>query len=216
MRTRSVHSSLATLAAAVPLVLLAALVSAACGGMSFPVPSITPTWPPDASPRPAITYPAQSATTTNFINSSEGWFFKPVVDIEVTALGYYDDGQNGLLHAHRSAVFDSATKEAVVETTIQPQSPLDGLFRWEPVGPVVLKAGHEYVMVSSGEPPFDPEVLNPKDASLAPELRYLRYRETEEYGGPRFGYPTRSVSNVLLSGNFKFRPVSATSSSPTP
>ena len=106
---------------------------------------------------------------------------------------------------------------AVVEQLhIQPQSPLDGLFRWEPVGPVVLKAGHEYVMVSSGEGPFDPEVLNPKDASLAPELRYLRYRETEEYGGPRFGYPTRSVSNVLLSGNFKFRPVSTTSPSPTP
>jgi hypothetical protein len=200
----------------VPLALAALLLLAACGGCPFRLPpTAAPTWPPGASPRPAITYPAQSATTEDFIESSQGWFFRPVVDIELTALGYYDDGQNGLLHAHRSAIFDSATRQAVVETTIRPHSPLDGLFRWEPVGPVVLKAGHEYVMVSSAEKPFDPQVLNPKNASLAPELLYRCCRETQEKG-PEWGYPIRSVGDVILSGNVKFRPVSATSSSPTP
>lgn len=198
----------------VPLALAALLLLAACGGCPFMLPpTAAPTWPPGASPRPAITYPAQSATTENLIDSSQGWCFRPVVDIKVTALGYYDEGRNGLLHAHRSAIFDSATRQAVVETTIRPQSPLDGLFRWEPVGPVVLKAGHEYVMVSSGEKPFDPEVLNPKNASLAPELLYLRCRETQEMD-PRWGYPVRSVSNVLLSGNFKFKPVTVASTMP--
>lgn len=201
-------------AGATLIIVVVALTLGACGGYSFATPpTATPAWP-DAGPRPAITYPAQSATTKDFIDSSEGWFFEPVTDIQVTALGYYDDGGDGLLHAHRSAIFDGATRQTVVETTIQPQSPLDGLFRWEPVGPVVLKAGHEYVMVSSGEGPFDPEILDPKDASLAPELRYLRYRETQE-NGPAWGYPVRSVSNVLLSGNFKYKPVSA-ESSPSP
>ncbi len=176
-------------------------------------PTATPTWLPAASPRPAITYPVQNATTKNSIDASEGWFFKPVVDIEVTALGYYDDGQNGLLHAHRSAIFDCATRQVVLETTIRPQSPLGGLFRWEPVRPAVLKAGHEYVMVSSGGGPSDPEVLNPKDASLAPELLCLRCRETEAKGSS-WGYPVRNVSGVTLSGNFKFRQATAASAVP--
>jgi hypothetical protein len=80
---------------------------------------------------------------------------------------------------------------------------------------VVLKAGHEYAMVSSAEKPIDPQVLNPKNASLAPELLYRCCRETQEKG-PEWGYPIRSVGDVILSGNVKFRPVSATSSSPTP
>jgi len=198
----------------VPLALAALLMLAACGCYpSLLPPTAAPTWLPGASPRPALAYPAQNATTKDFTNSSEGWFFKPVVDIEVTALGYYDDGQDGLLHAHRSAIFDSATKQAVVETTIQRQSPLDGLFRWEPVGPVILKAGHEYAMVSSGEGPFDPQVVNPTNASRAPELHYLRYRESQE-NGPRWGYPVRSVSDVFLSGNFRFKQVTAAPTMP--
>ena len=108
----------------VPLALAALPLLAACGGCPFTLPpTAAPTWPPGASPRPAITYPAQRATTEDCIDSSQGWSFRPVVDIELTALGYYDDGQNGLLHAHRSAVFDSATRQAVVETTIRPRSP---------------------------------------------------------------------------------------------
>jgi hypothetical protein len=197
----------------VPLALAALLMLAACGSASLLPPTATPTWLPGASPRPAISYPAQSATTNNLVNSSEGWFFRPVVDIEVTALGYYDDGQNGLLHAHRSAIFDSVTKQAVVETTIRPRSPLEGLFRWESVGPVILKAGHEYVMVSSGEEPFDPQVVNPTNASLAPELLCLRCRETQK-NGPRWGYPVRSVSGVSFPGNFKFKQATSTSTMP--
>lgn len=198
----------------VPLALATLLVLAACDGCPFALPpTAAPPWPPGAQPRPALAYPAQSATTNDFIDVSGGWFFQPVVDIKVTALGYYDDGQNGLLHAHRAGIFDGASRQAVVETTIRRRSPLGGRFRWEPVGPVVLKAGHEYVMVSSGEEPFDPQVVDPKNASLSPELLYLGYRETQE-DGPGWGYPVRSVGTVLFSGNFKFKPVTAASTAP--
>ena len=132
-------------------------------------------------------------------------------------MGWWDDGQDGLTQAHPVGIFDASDEQLLVESKVQPDSPLDGGFRWvslEP--PVVLEAGREYVMATWGGPPFDPEVLTPQDASLAAELRYLRYRETEEYDRSEFGYPTRNVGSTLLSGNFKFRPVSATSSSPTP
>jgi hypothetical protein len=198
------------LAVALTLVVLA-LALAACGGYCLPAPpTALPPWPSDASPRPALTYPAQRATTEHFRDGAGGWFFMPLVDIQVTALGCYDDGQDGLLHAHRSAIFDGATRQPVVEATVRPESPLEGLFRWESVGPVVLKAGHEYVIVSSCEEPFDPQVLDPKDACLALDLRYLYYRETRERG-PAWGYPDRSADSVILAGNFKFLPVSVAS-----
>jgi hypothetical protein len=140
-----------------------------------------------------------------------GWRFEPTVDIEVSALGFYDEGRNGLRSPHRAAIFDTADRKVIVETTVQSRSPLDGAFRWEPAGPVVLKAGHKYVMAWDSPSPFDPEVLNPGNASLAPALRYLGYRETTE-GGPPWGYPETAVKNVILSGNFKYKPVSAASS----
>jgi hypothetical protein len=193
-----------------PLALVALLTLVACSG-AYPFalpPTAAPSWPAGTPPRPALAYPAQSATTKGFIDSSEGWFFQPLVDIEVTGLGYYDDGQDGLLHAHRSAIIDSATGRAVVETVIGPQSPLDGPFRWETVGPVRLSAGHKYVMVSSREAPFDPQVPNPKDASLAPELLYLGYREAQTDGAV-WDQAATDMGDVLFSGNFKFEPVPA-------
>jgi hypothetical protein len=210
MRRPCREDARAAAAAALALVTLA-LALASCGGYCLPAPpTALPPWPVDASPQPALTYPAQSATTEHIRDGAGGWFFMPVVDIRVTALGYYDDAGDGLLHAHRSAIFDGATRQRVAETIVRPGSPLKGLFRWEPVGPVVLKAGHEYVIVSSSEQPYDPQVLNPEDACIAPELRYLRYRETRELDS-MWGYPDRSAVSVILAGNFRFRPVSVAS-----
>ena len=199
-------------AGAALLIVVAALVPAACGGVPVPAfpepPTAAPTWPSGASPKPAITYPVQPATTRGFHAGSDGWRFQPTVAIEVSALGFYDDGRDGLRCTHRAAIFDAAARKPVVETAIESQSPLDGAFRWEPVGPVVLKAGHEYVMVWDSPPPFDPGVPNPENASLALEVRYLGYRETAS-GAPLWCCPEVRAKNVVLSGNFKYRPVSA-------
>ena len=195
----------------VPLVALALLALAACGGgATTPSPAPSTAWTPGASPVPALSIPPQEATTAGFWHTTDGWVFKPTVDIEVTALGFYDDGKNGLVRSHQTAIFDTSDRKATVSATIQPQSPLDGAFRWESVGPVVLRAGHEYVMAWDTPPPFDREVKNPENATIAPELSYLEYRELEG----RWGYPNGTRPNTFLSGNFKFRPVSA--SSPTP
>jgi hypothetical protein len=198
-----------TVAAAIVVIGAAAMLTACGGRCPFAIPpTARPTWSPDAPPTPAVAYPAQGATTSGFSGSCAGWFFRPTVDVVVTALGYYDDGRDGLLHARRSAIFDGASRQVVVETTIQSQSRLEGLFRWEPVGPVVLEAGHEYAMVSSGEKPLDPGVLNPVDASLMPELLYVCCREA---GKDALGWccPENCMDDVLLSGNFKYRPVPA-------
>lgn len=183
---------------------------AACGCMSIPAfpppPTVLPTWPSGADPGPAISYPAQTATTEGLQAGSDGWRFKPTVDIEVSALGFYDDGQDGLSSPHRVAILRTADDRAVAETTVQSSSLLDGVFRWEPVGPVVLEAGREYVLVWDSPAPGDPEVVDPKEASLAFEVRCLGCGATAE-AGPPWGYHETGVKNVILSGNFKYRPV---------
>lgn len=186
---------------------------AGCGGMSFtelpafpPPPTAAPAWPSGAAPRPAVTYPAQGAASPAPGAGSGGWVFEPTVDIAVSALGYWDDGEDGLRSPHRAAIFDAADGRVVVETTVRAGSPLDRAFRWEPVGPVVLEAGHEYVMAWDTPSPADPEVLDPDDACLALELRYLGCRRAAE-GRQLWSCPRSEAGNVVLSGNFKYKPL---------
>lgn len=211
---RQLRRAQACAAAAITLILaVSVLALAACGGVSFaefpafpPPPTAAPPWPSGARPQPAVTYPVQSATTQGCRAGCDGWVFEPTVDIEVSALGFYDDEGDGLSSPHRAAIFDAVDKRAVVETMISTESALERCFRWERVGPVVLEAGHEYVMAWDTRSPFDPEVLNPEDACLALELRYLGYRETADEG-PQLGCPAACAKDVSLSGNFKYRPV---------
>ena len=206
MRRKSVGTALLCLAVVAVLV-------AACGEMK-PSPGPSSSWTPGASPVPAITYPPQDGTNTGFWPGTEGWYFKPTVDIEVTALGWYDDAQDGLTQVHRVGIFDAGDEQLLVESKVQPDSPLDGGFRWVPLAPpLVLEAGHEYVMAGFAHAPFDLAVKNPKDASVAPELGYLHCRTTPERDR-HWGFPDKKDASTLLDTNFKFRPVSV--ASPTP
>ena len=214
MGTQRVRGSRAIVAGALlVLPLVAVLTLAACGEMK-PSPGPSTSWTPGASPVPAIAYPPQDGTNKNFWPGTEGWYFKPTVDIEVTALGWYDDGQDGLTQAHPVGIFDASDEKLLVESKVQPDSPLDGAFRWVSVEPpVVLKAEHEYVMAGYGGTALDLAVRNPKDATVAPELRYLRMRTTPERD-PHWGFPDRKDASTVLDANFKFRPVSVASPSP--
>jgi len=192
---------------------VALLALSACGEMK-PSPGPSSSWTPGASPVPAITYPPQDGTNTNFFAGTEGWYFKPTVDIEVTALGWYDDAQDGLTQVHRVGIFDAGDEQLLVESKVQPDSPLDGGFRWVPLAPpLVLEAGHEYVMAGFAHAPFDLAVKNPEDASVAPELRYLRFRITPEHNKV-WGFPDAEDYSTLLDTNFMFRPLSVASSTP--
>jgi hypothetical protein len=210
-KTAGTRTALALLS--VVVVAGAALALAACGEMK---PSSGPSgsWMPGASPIPAITYRPQASTNTGNWPGTEGWYFKPTVDIEVTALGWYDDAQDGLTQVHRVGIFDVSDEQLLVESKVQPDSPLDGGFRWVPLEPpLVLEAGREYVMAGFAHAPFDLSVRNPKGATVAPELRYLRMRTTPE-SNPHWGFPDRKDAATCLNTNFKFRPLSV--ASPTP
>ncbi len=232
--------SRASLAAA--LALLVALALVACGGSTstttapsmttspsttaspstslsvttLPSPATTGTsttthiWSAGDSPVAAATFPPQKGTT-DIGEASFGWEFKPTVDIEVTDLGYFDDAGDGLLHPHPVGIFDVATEELLVEATVQPQSPLDGSYRYAKITPVVLKAGGSYRVACYAMPPFDPEVNFPQGLVWAPEIEYVDF--IAEEGAKSLEYPELHEPYLWMTPNFKFRPVSAASTS---
>jgi hypothetical protein len=169
--------------------------------------------PTRSTPVPAFSFPPQEGTATGFITSTDGLEFVPWVDIEVSALGYYDDAGDGLLTAHRVAVFDSDTKKTVTPVVIvDSESPLDGSYRYEPITPVVLKEGKTYMVAGDSRPPFDKAVDKPDGLAWAPEIQFVQYHIRE--GG--WGYPASHQGYVWTEPNFKFMPVSAVSPSPAP
>ena len=152
---------------AVIVAVAAALALAACGGSdtattetaapsqsvaaiisSTPTPTPTGTWTPGAKPIPAASIPAQKGSTEGFQSSTNGWEFKPTVDIQATHLGYFDDSGDGLRHPHPVGIFDVSTQKLLVKTTVEKKSPLDGAYRFakiaarDPHGGRVLRGGH--------------------------------------------------------------------------
>ncbi len=159
-------------------------------------------------PVAAAAFPAQEGTNEGFASSTNGWEFRPTADIVVTDLGYFDDAQDGLRHSHRVGIFDAVTEKLLVKTTVQPDSPLDGVFRFARIMPLHLKAGNSYVVATVSYPPFDPEVDGPTDLSFAPEIEYVGYRETLTR---KFVFPAPG-DYQFITANFRF----VAAASPTP
>lgn len=198
------------------------LAPAACGGSSSettesatrspavavavsgtPTRTPTHTWEPGKKPIPAVSFPAQKPMEPPYNECSNGWEFKPAVDINVTALGFYDDSGNGLRQPHPLGIFDADTEELLVRTTVQRQSPLDGLFRFTKIKPVTLEAGRSYVVVTVSDSPFEPEVENPTGLVFAPDIEFVGYRETLTN---EFVFPAPSPYR-FFSANFKYKPL---------
>ncbi len=74
-----------------------------------------------------------------------GWSFQTLGQIEVTALGLFDSGQNGLDVAHEIGLWDSAqTLLATVTVQAGTGSTLIDKFRWETIAPITLAANQTY------------------------------------------------------------------------
>lgn len=121
----------------------------------------------------------------------------------MTTLGYYDDGVNGLLTSHTVGIFDTATQALVTPTVaVNSASALDGLFRFEPIAPVLLHEGQSYTVAGATVAPFDPLVFNPSGRVFAPEVQFVVYRV--EFGNS-LEFPALIQSNNLFASvNFQF------------
>jgi hypothetical protein len=191
-----------------------AVALAACGHSDSGSVALTqaalPTWAPDASPSPAYTVAAdQSGRTDLDPAGTVGTDFTPRVDVEVSALGFFDGNGDGLRQAHRVGIFDRDSEHSVLEALVSSDSTLEGAFRWESVEPpVVLEAGKTYVVAYEADKPMDEEVVGRGD--WAPELKPGLFW----YDRTSWTCPLSRMEGVAVAGNFKFKPVSAASPSP--
>jgi hypothetical protein len=192
----------------VALSLLAALALAACGGSPPTPPSSLPA---RSTPVAAVTFPADQEPHSGGTGGSTGGLeFVPWVDVEVSALGSYDHAQDGLRNDHKVVIYDS-DKEAVTPTVVvSGASDLDGIFRYEPITPVVLKAGETYVLAFLGDMNGDYGTNFPEGVVWAPEIRFVRWKEHDR----SWDYPDGTWHYLDVSANFKFLPVSTASPSP--
>lgn len=196
------------------LAALAALALCACGDegtettaqapsslpvRTTPVPWCTMARLPNLCPTP----PMDSSSD----GDTDGLEFVPWVNVQVTALGHYDDGENGLGHPHKVAIYETSTKKALVTVAVDSESELRDQFRYEPLTPLVLKAGVAYVVAWECWP--DPGRRNPKGLAWAPEIRYVHMMTD-----PDWEYPEKDWNGPLwTSANFLFIPVAAASPS---
>ena len=185
---------------AVIVAVAAALALAACGGSdtattetaapsqsvaaiisSSPTPTPTGTWTPGAKPIPAASIPLQKGTTEGFKSSTNGWEFKPTVDIQVTHLRLLRRQRKRSASSAPSGHLRRSHTEVACEDHRPEEEPTGqgptASRRWQPV---TLTAGMSYVVATVSYPPFDPEVFWPDGADLRARDRIR--------GLPRDGY----------------------------
>ena len=205
----------ATVASALALLVVVALFAlAACGVSGNSNPTRPTSLPTRSAPVAAVSFPADQKPESEGDSgggSTGGLEFVPWVDIEVSALGYYDHGQDGLRNDHNVVIYDSSRAAVTSTVIVNGTSDLDGLFRYEPIEPVVLKAGRHYLLAylsaMSGDPYADPDGV-----VWAPEIRFVRFQEHDD----GWAYPAGTWAFMDLTGNFRFLPISAASPSPLP
>jgi hypothetical protein len=199
-----------------PLVLTALLALAACCSSVWSPQTCPTTFPTRTSPGPALSFPPQHGTAQGFVVGTDGLVFVPWVDIEVTGLGYYDEDGDGLVARHTVGIFEKSTEQLVTPSvTVDGQSTLEGLYRYEPIAPVVLKAGRTYVVAGDNPRPFDKQAEIPKNVVWAPELRFVAYKVS--YGTfryPRYLTAREGDDRDWIAANFMFMPVLDSSPSP--
>ena len=155
--------------------------------------------------------------TTNFIRVPMiGWEFKTNAAIQVTKLGFYDDGRDGLSSSHELGIFDTAGNSLLVATIgagtvapiegppvtlFPPQSQIIlGAFRNVSVPPTVLAADHNYVIAATTAVSVDSvPVYDPTQNMLqtASEITLVQGRYISS-GPMGFEYPYNLLPNEFV------------------
>lgn len=186
-----------TLLRTCPLVLLAGLLVASSSARADAV----------------ITGGTEIATNTSFTaNFMQGYDFVSTIDQSLTALGFWDQGANGLPSAFRVGLWDTNTQNLLASATIDDSDPLNlgltingGNYRFEILPlPVALLAGTTYTLSFQ----VGPGGINSTDSlflsfptvstgSTATVPNRIRFRSSTS-----FDFPTNTLSaDSLLRAN---------------
>lgn len=104
-----------------------------------------------------IAFEFDSAPTSLENSASLGFQFTTSAALAVTGLGYYDDGGDGLLTAHRVGIFD-ASGTLIVAATVSAGTvnPLVGHFRYVSIAPFYIGGSSTFTVAATTGGMFDP------------------------------------------------------------
>ena len=148
---------------------------------------------------PAFQFPSSSPTEIS-LGGTDGFIFTANVNMDVTALGYYDHNQDGLSLSHDIAIYDYDTETLLASATADSSSFLDGLFRYTSLAsPLSLQAGITYV-VAGYHPGSGTTSL---DLAATPSASSVTFSSDITYGGyvfdynPSLTFPTSTLTTDL-------------------
>lgn len=143
-------------------------------------------------------------------NYTFGWAFSTTSQISLTALGYFDRGEDGLVTSHDVGVWNS-DGVLVASATVDAgtSSALDGHFRYTSIAPVTLAAGHYRiggVHIGDSSGLGDWYGYSPTSVVYGPEITFhgnqLRYTgESTTLTDPT---STGKALGGYFGGNFKY------------
>jgi hypothetical protein len=143
-----------------------------------------------ATAAPALAGPAIDFTTPtiDFTNGqwSLGFKFQANANVSVTALGFYDDGMNGLTESHDVGIYDDMGN-LLASTTVTNADPLTGWFRYADIAPLALTAGDTYYIAAvTGTENY---TWDPVGFTVDPAITFLgdRYVSSSVLAFPSFG-----------------------------
>jgi hypothetical protein len=103
---------------------------------------------PPASFSAAIDF--TSAPVAHDTQLTLGFVFTTNANVEVTSLGYYDEGQDGFITNHEIGIFNS-NGQLLISTILSAGSAshLDGLYRYRAVTPITLSANETFTVAAT-------------------------------------------------------------------
>jgi hypothetical protein len=146
--------------------------------------------------------PGKGITTAG----TDGFQFTPLVDVVVTSLGYYDRDNDGLENVHPVALFHARTGQQLAFVRVTNDSIRRGNFRFDPIRPILLRAGEPYLLAGFTPGNSDPPADTPEDLLIAPQIGYQGYLFDF---GESFSRPTRTdlfSERTFFGPNFQFHP----------
>ncbi len=130
-----------------------------------------------------------------------GWRFTTNTDVQVTALGFYDDLKDGIHGNHDCGIYDVVSQQLLATATVVPSDALTGFFRYHALAtPVTLPAGRDYFVQAV--------TLTDKYANASPTISVDPTITFDGYAGDTGGVPSTVLHypNGILSstdvGNF--------------
>lgn len=120
---------------------------------------------------PVVTLNELVGDATSVANFVHGWQFTTNSDISVTALGFFDDGQNGLVDAHDVGIFSAAgTLLASATVPSGGAAPLVNQFRYVAIAPLLLTSGQTFRIGAVYNSNADPLVVNATGLAVDPAI----------------------------------------------